>query len=160
MTGRACLSPSCPSSAWFVRGITGGRWLRSHADNTLLSNPLPPLSLSPSCSLSTCSVSWWGPWGLAFCQTGQPATWNSQVNPLVQVWQDQGVCGGLCGNCSLWFLYIHLPFHRGDDSSELLLTLGCHHVQVFIFLRWCTAVCSVAFYTCGYVYCVELVRLV
>ena len=31
-------------------------------------------------------------------------------------------------------------------------------LQVFIFLRWCVAVASVALFTSGYVYCMEMVN--
>lgn len=30
-------------------------------------------------------------------------------------------------------------------------------MAVFIFLRWCIAVCSISLFTCGYVYCMEIV---
>ena len=33
------------------------------------------------------------------------------------------------------------------------------HCQVFIFLRWCVAISSIALFTCGYVYCMEMVAI-
>jgi len=30
-------------------------------------------------------------------------------------------------------------------------------IQVFTFLRWCVAVCSISMFTCGYVYCMEII---
>ena len=30
-------------------------------------------------------------------------------------------------------------------------------IEVFTFLRWCVAVCSISMFTCGYVYCMEII---
>ena len=38
------------------------------------------------------------------------------------------------------------------------VTTSCH-CQVFIFLRWCVAISSIALFTCGYVYCMEMVAI-
>ena len=47
----------------------------------------------------------------------------------------------------------------GDVSSVAMFFLWVFNfLQVFIFLRWCVAIASVALFTSGYVYCMEMVN--